>query len=69
MEPSWGPLSDAAWRKSSYCASGECVEVMRKGNVVLMRNSTEPQNIVSYSLEDWRLFIQQVKSDHLHDLA
>lgn len=69
IEPSWGQLSDGAWLKSSFCANGECVEVTRKGDLVLMRSSNEPQTIVSYSLEDWQLFLQRVKSGHFSDLA
>ena len=68
MEPSWGQLSEA-WRKSSSCANGECVEVARRGDTVLMRNSTEPQHMVRYSLEDWQLFLLQVKSGKLDELA
>lgn len=49
-----------SWRKSSLCASGECVEVASWHNRVLVRNSGAPDVILEVSRSDWRAFLSDV---------
>ena len=68
MMPPWNRPAAPAWQKSSYCQGGECAEATKKGDVIALRNSTNPRREVRYSTEEWRSFIQGVKSgefDHL----
>jgi hypothetical protein len=67
MEPSRG-LSEG-WRKSSFCGGGECVEVARDGDAVLMRNSTQPERVLRCSAEDWQLLLEKIKSGSLDGLG
>jgi Domain of unknown function (DUF397) len=51
----------ASWRKSSFCAGGECVEVAELAGMVLVRNSTDPRYTVRYTPQEWLAFLQGVK--------
>lgn len=58
----------ATWRKSSFCQAGECVEIVRQNDVILLRNSTHPENIVRYTPEEWRVFAAAVRAGEFSDL-
>jgi hypothetical protein len=45
-----------AWRKSSACADGECLEVARCENDVMVRNSARPSAVLCFTLASWRYF-------------
>jgi hypothetical protein len=49
------------FRKSSLCESSGCVEVSL-GDQILVRNSTDPSKIVSFTKEEWRVFVAGVRS-------
>jgi len=51
------PKQRLAWRRSTKCASGSCVEVAKTDGRVLVRNSDEPDTVVSFSLDEWSAFI------------
>lgn len=51
------------FRKSSFCESNGCVEVERGEQVVIVRNSTNPDVQVTFTAEEWRIFLQGVKAD------
>jgi hypothetical protein len=58
------------WRKASYCASGQCVEVAQRKGVILLRDSKDPHSLVlSYTAEAWREFAYAVKSRRFDDLS
>jgi uncharacterized protein DUF397 len=52
--------SQGAYRKSSRCGDGACVEVSI-GDRVLVRNSTTPGKVVVFSKEEWRAFVAGVQ--------
>lgn len=61
------PPSDSAgleWIKSrSSLPEGECVEVAKDGDTVLIRNSREPRgNILRYTAAEMRAFIEGAKN-------
>jgi hypothetical protein len=64
-DPRGQPLYEAryAWRKSSFCANGECVEVARRNGLILMRDSKEPGRcVLRYKGAAWRSFVRAIKA-------
>jgi len=64
------------WRKASFCASGECVEVAQRGGMIVLRSSNHPGRIsvglrrrVHYTPQEWRAFVRGVKAGEFDDLA
>jgi hypothetical protein len=56
-------LSDASWRKSSYSASGECVEVAPVGEGFAARDSKNPTGAtLSFNTDQWRRFLGTLAS-------
>ncbi len=54
------------WRRSSRCSSGSCVEVARRKNVFLVRDSKDPASPhLNFPADSWREFIDRVKTDGL----
>jgi hypothetical protein len=52
------------WRKSSYSISvGECIEAISIYKEVGVRDSSNPDlNVMNFSFESWRKFIEDIKS-------
>ena len=62
--------SALAWRRSSFCASGECVEVATRGGMVLIRDSKAPgAGVLTYSADEFRSFIRGVVAGQFNDLV
>ena len=64
------------WRKSSFCASGECVEAARLKGMIVLRSTNGPRGVsfgpsrrVRYTAEEWRSFVLGVKAGEFDDLA
>lgn len=56
-------LSALTWRKSSFSQSGSCVEVATQGELVLIRDSKNPnRGFLSVSSSAWQEFIQTLQS-------
>jgi len=49
-----------AFRKSTRCEGGACVEVA-VSDQVLIRNSTAPDKVIAFSKEEWRAFVAGVR--------
>ena len=59
-----------SWRKSSFCASGECVEVAQRDGLIVVRNSMEPRRrMVRYTPQEWQAFVRGVKAGEFDDLG
>ncbi len=59
-----------AWRRSSFCASGECVEVAVRDGMVLVRDSKSPQSgALAYSADEFRSFVRGVIAGEFSDLC
>jgi hypothetical protein len=55
MEPSW--------RRASFCASNECVEVAQRNSMIILRDSTQPRgSMLRYAARDWGAFVRSIKS-------
>jgi uncharacterized protein DUF397 len=49
--------SQPVWRRSRRCTSGNCVEVARLDDRVLVRNSADPEVVVTFSRAEWDAFL------------
>jgi hypothetical protein len=49
-----------AFRKSSLCSDGCCVEVSIGGDI-LVRNSAAPETAIAFSKEEWRVFVAAIR--------
>jgi hypothetical protein len=59
----------AAWpmelvfRTASFCASGECIEVAQRDDVIIIRDSTQPHGaMIRSDAADWRRFVRDIKT-------
>jgi uncharacterized protein DUF397 len=51
------------WQKSSYCGTNACVEVAMTSNVVLVRDSKNPESApLSFTTDEWSAFVQGVRA-------
>ncbi len=63
------------WRKTSFCASGECVEVAQRNGMIVLRSTKGSRGIsmgprrVHCTTEEWQSFILGVKAGEFDDLA
>jgi hypothetical protein len=48
------------WHKSTACVTGECVEVACRADMVLVRNSCNPEIVVSVPGSQWKKFIASI---------
>lgn len=58
-----------AWRKATFCASGECVEITKRNEKIILRDSAKRRGHVHYSTEEWRAFVRGVKAGEFDDLG
>jgi hypothetical protein len=60
----------SAWRKASFCASRECIEVGQRNRVVLIRDSVQPHgSVLESAARDWQSLIRRVKAGELDYLS
>jgi hypothetical protein len=53
----------ARWRKSSYSATGDCLEWLVEGNEVRLRDSTDPSSAeLHFTHSQWRAFLAAVRN-------
>jgi Domain of unknown function (DUF397) len=53
------------WRRASFCASGECVEVSFRGDLIRVRGTNDyqtPNRVLTYTRDEWGAFIAGVKA-------
>jgi hypothetical protein len=54
--------SQPAWRRSTKCAGGDCVEIRIAGEEVAMRDSKNPDAaILQFSGEGWQAFVAAIQ--------
>jgi hypothetical protein len=57
------------WYKSSLCQNGDCVEVSAWNDMVIMRNSAQPESgHIYFTSEEFGSFLRKAKAGEL-DLA
>jgi hypothetical protein len=58
-----GQTDRSSWRRASFCASGECVEVAQRDGMIVMRDSKQPHGrVLHYTAEEWQSFVRGVKA-------
>lgn len=68
VEPS--ATGDIQWRVSRTCESGACVMVARRGDSVLLGNTSQPDGpVYAYTRAEWREFLAGAKLGDFDDLA
>jgi hypothetical protein len=61
---------EIVWQVSSKCDSGQCVGVARRGESILITNTSGPRGPVSeFSIDEWRQFIAGVKLGDFDGIA
>lgn len=56
------PASSPTWVKSRRCDTNACLEAADLGNVVAVRNSTQPGGpVVEFTKDEWKAFIGGVE--------
>jgi hypothetical protein len=58
-----------AWRKSSFCAAGECAEIAKEGDKILLRSTLAPRAVVKYTPEEFRALRLGFQSGEFDDLG
>jgi hypothetical protein len=57
------PPSPTAWRRSTFCEAGACVEVSFAEEAVLVRDSKDTAGpSLEFSFPAWRTFLNRAKS-------
>lgn len=56
------------WRRASFCGTGECVEVTRDDDAIVIRDSKNPAFNLRYTRQEWRAFVLGVKAGDFDDL-
>jgi hypothetical protein len=51
------PTELLEWRKSTECASGTCVEVAKGDKEVFVRDSKNPDVVLTFSPQEWDAFL------------
>lgn len=69
MESNRNPRRETLWRRSGFCANGECVEVAAQDGTILVRNPGTPGSVVRFTTDEWRVFTDGVRSGEYDDLA
>ncbi len=64
-----GQPTQRAFRAASFCAGGECVEVAQRDGMIVLRDSTRPDGMLHYAVEDWGSFVRNIKSGQLDCLG
>jgi hypothetical protein len=59
----------AAWRKASFCGSGECVEVAELNGMIVMRDSKDRRDMLHYTTDEFRSFVLGIKAGEFDDLV
>lgn len=56
-----GSDSTLRWRTATRCEGGTCVEVAILRGVIMVRDSTRPETMLSTGYAEWRDFVAKVK--------
>jgi hypothetical protein len=49
------------WQCSSFCNGGECLEIARRDDAILVRNCGDPGRWLCFSTASWHDFVSKVK--------
>jgi predicted secreted Zn-dependent protease len=64
-----GAAAELTWRTARSCDAGTCVQVARKGDTVLIRDSKNVAGpVLTYSGAEWDTFVQGIRQGDFDDL-
>ena len=70
MSESTPASGDIVWHISRTCDSGACVGVARRGEVVLIGNTNNPESpVTEFTLGEWRQFLVGAKLGDFDGIA
>lgn len=70
MSAQTSALGDLDWHISRTCESGACVKVARRGEFVLIGNTTSPEGPISeFTTDEWRHFLSGAKMGDFDGIA
>jgi hypothetical protein len=55
------------WHKSSFCASGECLEFANQNGLYFLRNSTQPRTVISCTPQELDAFAKAFGAGEVTD--
>ena len=56
------------WERSSYCGGGSCIEIRHIDDLIEMRDSKDPRNVLTFTAEEWAAFTKGLRAgDFDHD--
>jgi hypothetical protein len=62
------PVPDGHWRTASKSAGGNCVQIARRNDVIMVGDSKNPGGpILSYTLAEWDAFLDGAKQGEFDD--
>lgn len=62
--------ADLDWHVSSTCDNGQCVKVARRGEFVIIGNTTSPDRPANeFTADEWRHFLAGVKLGDFDGIA
>ncbi|MBB1252387.1 DUF397 domain-containing protein [Streptomyces sp. OF3] len=64
-------VENIRWRKSSFStdSEGNCLEIATHGDVILLRESDDPENIIRTTRPKLRAFLRGVHNGEFDDLT
>jgi hypothetical protein len=69
VQQSEPPSPPIVWHRARFCSTGECVEVARDGDAIVIRDSRDPALHLRYTRQEWRAFVLGVKAGDFDGLA
>jgi Domain of unknown function (DUF397) len=63
------PSPPLVWQRARLCGNGECIEVARDRDEIVIRDSKNPALQLRYNRQEWRAFILGVKSGDFDGLS
>jgi len=62
--------SQVAWRKASFCAASQCVEVAVWRGMLVVRGAEKSNGpMLSYTTRQWQAFIHEIKAGRFDSIS
>jgi hypothetical protein len=70
MSENTSASGNITWHISRTCDSGACVGVARRGEVVLIGNTNNPESpVTEFTIDEWRQFLAGAKLGDFDSIA
>ena len=65
-----GNNSQFSWRKASFCAANQCVEVAVWRGMLIVRGAEKSSGpMLSYTTRQWQAFIHEIKAGRFDSIS